>query len=53
MVAPRGGGTTLQGRLSGAITPEEEAALAEVGADRAAGVPAVPFDEVKRKYGLA
>lgn len=35
------------------ITPEEEAALAEVEADRAAGVPTVSFDEVKRKYGLA
>lgn len=35
------------------ITPEEEAALAEVEADRAAGVPSVSFDEVKRKYGLA
>jgi hypothetical protein len=32
------------------ITPEEEAAVAEVEADRAAGVPSIPFDEIKRKY---
>jgi hypothetical protein len=32
------------------VTTEEEAALAEVEADRAAGVPAIPFDDVKRKY---
>jgi hypothetical protein len=32
------------------ITAQEEAAIAEVEADRAAGVPAIPFDDVKRKY---
>jgi hypothetical protein len=32
------------------VTTEEEAAMAEVEADRAAGVPAIPFDDVKRKY---
>jgi hypothetical protein len=32
------------------ITAEEEAAIAEVEADRAAGVPTIPFDDVKRKY---
>lgn len=31
------------------VTAEEEAAIAEVEADRAAGVPRVPFDDVKRK----
>jgi hypothetical protein len=33
------------------VTPEEEAAVAEVEADRASGVPTLPFDEIKRKYG--
>jgi hypothetical protein len=32
------------------VTAEEEAAIAEVEADRAAGVPRVPFDDVKRKH---
>lgn len=32
------------------VTAEEEAAVAEVDADRAAGVPTIPFDEIKRKY---
>jgi hypothetical protein len=32
------------------VGAQEEAALAEVEADRAAGVPRLPFDEVKRKY---
>jgi hypothetical protein len=32
------------------VTPEEEAAIAEVEADRAAGVPRIPFDDVKRKH---
>jgi hypothetical protein len=32
------------------VSPEEEAAVAEVEADRAAGVPTIPFDEIKRKY---
>lgn len=32
------------------VSPEEEAAVAEVEADRAAGVPTVPFDDIKRKY---
>ncbi|HET7127648.1 MAG TPA: hypothetical protein VFJ93_01065 [Gaiellaceae bacterium] len=30
------------------VTAEEEAAIAEVEADRAAGVPTIPFDDVKR-----
>jgi hypothetical protein len=34
-------------------TEEDEAAMAEVEADRAAGVPTIPFEEIKRKYGLA
>ncbi len=29
---------------------EEDAAIAEVEADRAAGVPTIPFEEVKRRY---
>lgn len=32
------------------VTPAEEAAIAEVEADRVAGMPRVPFDDVKRKY---
>ena len=32
------------------ISPEEEAAIAEVEADRAAGVPTIRFDDVKRKH---
>jgi hypothetical protein len=32
------------------VTAEEEALLAEVEADRVAGVPRIPFDDVKRKY---
>jgi hypothetical protein len=32
------------------VSAEEEAAVAEVEADRAAGVPTIPFDDVKRKY---
>jgi len=32
------------------VTAEEEAAMAEVEADRAASVPTIPFDDVKRKY---
>jgi hypothetical protein len=31
-------------------TDEERAAIAEVEADRTAGVPAIPFDEIKSKY---
>ncbi len=34
-------------------TEEDEAAMAEVEADRAAGVPTIPFEEIKHKYGLA
>ncbi len=34
-------------------TDEDETAMAEVEADRAAGVPDIPFEEIKRKYGLA
>lgn len=33
------------------FTEDDEAAIAEVEADRAAGVPAIPFEEVRRKYG--
>ncbi len=33
-------------------TEEDDAAMAEVEADRAAGIPAIPFEEIKRKYGL-
>lgn len=32
-------------------TDEDEAAMAAVEADRAAGVPTIPFEEIKRKYG--
>jgi hypothetical protein len=32
------------------VTAEEESALAEVEADRAAGLPTIPFEDVKRKY---
>ncbi|HZT17502.1 MAG TPA: hypothetical protein VFA19_16315 [Gaiellaceae bacterium] len=32
------------------VTPEEEAAIAEVEADRLAGAPRVRLDDVKRKY---
>jgi hypothetical protein len=32
------------------ITPEEEAAIAEVEGDRRAGVPTVSFEEVRRRY---
>lgn len=32
------------------VTPEEEAAIAEVETDRRAGVPRIPLDDVKRKY---
>jgi len=31
------------------VSAEEEAAVAEVEADRAAGVPTIPFDDDKRK----
>ena len=33
-----------------AVTAEEGAAVDEVEADRAAGAPTIPFDEIKRKY---
>jgi hypothetical protein len=32
------------------VTAEEEVALAEVEADRAAGLPTIPFEDVKGKY---
>jgi hypothetical protein len=32
------------------VTAEEEAAIAEVETDRAAGVPRIPFTDIKRKY---
>lgn len=35
------------------LTAEDEAALAESRAELAAGVPTIPFEEIKRKYGLA
>lgn len=34
-------------------TDEDEEAMAEVEADRAAGVPLIPHEEIKRKYGLS
>jgi hypothetical protein len=34
-------------------TDEDEAAMAEVRADEAAGVPTIPFEEIKAKYGLS
>jgi len=34
-------------------TDEDEAAMAEVRADEAAGVPTIPLEEIKAKYGLA
>jgi hypothetical protein len=33
------------------VSPEEQAAVAEAEADRAAGAAAIPFDEIKRQYG--
>jgi hypothetical protein len=33
------------------VSADEAAAVAEVAADRAAGVPTIPFDEIKRDYG--
>ncbi|MGH2854654.1 MAG: hypothetical protein ACRDLF_10765 [Solirubrobacteraceae bacterium] len=35
------------------FTEEDAAALAEVEADRAAGVPTIPLQEIRRKHGLA
>jgi hypothetical protein len=35
------------------LSAEEEAALAEVATDRAAGVPLIPFEEIKRQHGYA
>jgi hypothetical protein len=32
------------------VTAEEEASIAEVERDRAAGVPTIPFDEIKRAF---
>ena len=32
------------------VTPEEEVAIAEVEADRRAGLPTLPFEEVRRRY---
>jgi hypothetical protein len=32
------------------VTAEEEAAVADVERDRAAGVPTIPFDVIKLKY---
>ncbi len=34
-------------------TEDDEAAMAEVRADDAAGVPSIPFEEIKAKYGLS
>jgi hypothetical protein len=34
-------------------TEEDEAAMAEVRADDSAGVPTIPFEEIKAKYGLS
>lgn len=35
------------------VTVEEEAAIAEVDADRAAGVTTLQFNDVKRRYAYA
>jgi hypothetical protein len=35
------------------LSAKDEAALAESRAELAAGVPTIPFEEIKRKYGLA
>ncbi|HTD57884.1 MAG TPA: hypothetical protein VK672_03220 [Solirubrobacteraceae bacterium] len=35
------------------ISAEEEAAVREARDELAAGVPTIPFEEIKRKYGLA
>ncbi|HEX3734374.1 MAG TPA: hypothetical protein VHU86_04395 [Solirubrobacterales bacterium] len=35
------------------ISVEEEAAVQEARDELAAGAPTIPFDEVKRKYGLS
>jgi hypothetical protein len=32
------------------VTAEEEAAVAEVEADRAAGLSTIPFDAIKREF---
>ena len=32
------------------VTAEEEAAVAEVEAGRASGLPTIPYDEIRRKY---
>lgn len=44
----------VEGALVGdePVTPDEEAALAEVDADRTARVPTIPFDDLKRKYNV-
>ena len=34
-------------------TDEDEAAMAEVRVDDAAGVPTIPFEGIKAKYGLS
>ncbi len=33
-------------------TEEDEAAMAEVEADRAAGVPTIPLEEIERELGM-
>lgn len=33
------------------VSAEEKGAVAEVDADRAAGVASIPFEEIKRRYG--
>jgi hypothetical protein len=35
------------------FTDDDEAAIVEVEADKAAGIPAIAFEEVQRKYGQA
>jgi hypothetical protein len=35
------------------LSAKDETALAESRAELAAGVPTIPFEEIKRKYGLA
>lgn len=34
------------------LSDEDEAAISEAQAERAAGEPLIPFAEIKRKYGL-
>jgi hypothetical protein len=46
-----GGVAALEDRVCEPVT-EEDAAVAEVEADRAAGLPTIPFDDMKREYSI-